>query len=32
MAILRNLYFKDGEIFANSYERVVHGVEEIMLN
>ena len=25
MSILRNLYFKDGEIFANSYERVVHG-------
>jgi hypothetical protein len=25
MAILRNLYFKDDTLFANSYERVVHG-------
>lgn len=25
MAIKRNLYFKDGTLFANGYERVVHG-------
>ena len=23
--IERNLYFKDGNLFANSYERIVHG-------
>ena len=23
--MLRNLYFKDGTLFANGYERVVHG-------